>query len=206
MTATLACVTSGTAIMPGNLPIRNLLEHWSVNISTEIIPAIPALPHHYRDDVIFGMTQDTTVNTAPIMGALAADLTNSGGEVLSPRKAETSRLLATVKRFRELPADWSGKDTVPIDSALSELAERVLLGLSEDIPLPQATPSADGEIGLTWVRQRDRFEALIQPDQHIIWVVGRNGHHVPGGLINLAEHNSLLDLYEALRRFWHDGK
>ena len=130
--------------------------------------------------------------------------TSSGaGGALNPRKADLTRLLARIEGFQKLPTVWAGDDTVMVDSNTYDTATQILQGLPHDVPLPQATPSADGEIGLTWMQQGGRFEVVIQPDRHVLWLVNHGHDYEPGGLVDLGAHKSLFDLNEALRQFYH---
>ncbi len=49
------------------------------------------------------------------------------------------------------------------------LAKNLLRGLSSDTFLPQVTPSGEGEVGFVWYGQDCRVEALLGPDDHLVW-------------------------------------
>ena len=74
--------------------------------------------------------------------------------------------------------------------------------LREKRPLPQATSSPEGEIALTWFKGRNRLEALLQPDHHLVWVVQDGGEYAPGRDIDLSAIALFASLFEAIALFY----
>lgn len=128
-------------------------------------------------------------------------VTDSGGEALTPRIADLNRLLSRVDKFRNLPTDWCGDHTILISAETYDIAARLLRELPSELPLPQATPSAEGEVGFIWFRNSNGFEVVIQPDCHILWVMQANGECTPGDIIDFPAEGTFYKLNEALRRF-----
>jgi len=128
--------------------------------------------------------------------------TDAGGEGISARVRERSLLSSRIDSFTKLPRDWSGEDTILVDRRTLEFAKRLIRELPSKWPLPQATPSADGEIAFTWFKNSNRLEAILQPDHHLIWVTQNNGRYAPGRDINLGAIASFADLFEAIALFF----
>jgi hypothetical protein len=197
-------ISSGTAYLADNCPTPDILQNWRTGTSSGTILGERLVSSPGYMYAIFQNPDEYRADAPARLDAAKDDLTSSGGAPLTVRKAETSRLLDQVKSFQRLPNDWAGEGTVLVDSGVYDVSERVLQALPTEIPLPQVTPSPDGEVGLSWIRNGGRFEVLVQPDQHLLWVIGRDGAYTPGGMINFAEHKSLLRLNMALRQFWYD--
>jgi hypothetical protein len=105
-------------------------------------------------------------------------------------------LVSQLESFSELPADWAGDETqVPSRSTIAS-AKTLLSSLSSDHALPQVSPSADGEIGFTWLRSDLRIEALLYPDNHLVWLWTSHGNVNPGGegKFNGSFPDNLLDM------------
>ena len=60
------------------------------------------------------------------------------------------------------------------------LARMILGNLPVEVRVPHVAPSADGEVGFTWVRGRDRLEAMLHPDKHLVWIKKISGNFAPG--------------------------
>jgi hypothetical protein len=207
MSASHSPVSSGTASLVVNSePLSNffLLYQFACNSpETARASGVPQRLDSLYTSLRFP-NENGTANTVIYSETTEAHQTNlGGGEALNPRKADLTRLLARIDGFQRLPVAWAGDDTVMVDSNTYDTAAQILQGLPYDVPLPQATPSADGEIGLTWIQQGGRFEVMIQPDRHVLWLMNQGHDYEPGGMIDLSTHKSLFDLSEALRRFWH---
>ena len=129
--------------------------------------------------------------------------TDAGGEGLSARARERSLLLSRIESFATLPKDWGGEDTILAGRQTLDVAKRLVRELPRKWPLPQATASPEGEIAFTWFKGGNRLEALLQPDQHLIWVVKHDdGQYAPGRDIDLAALASFAGLFEAIARFY----
>jgi hypothetical protein len=152
-------------------------------------------------NIIF-ITTDNTVNTYYERLVILGVQTDAGGEAISVRAGQRSLLSSRVDSFSKLPRDWSGEDTIPIDTQTLEIAKRLIEDLPNRWPLPQATPSGEGEVVFTWFKNSNRLEAILQPDRHLIWVTQNNGRYVPGRDIDLSAIASFGDLFEAIALFY----
>lgn len=148
------------------------------------------------------MTGENTVNTYYQRLAASGAQTDAGGEGISARTRELSLLSSRIDSFTKLPKDWFGEDTVLVDNKTVEFAKRLVQELPTKWPLPQATSSPEGEIALTWFKNSNRLEALIQPDHHLIWVIQNDGQYAPGRDIDLGAIASFADLFEAIALFY----
>jgi hypothetical protein len=103
-----------------------------------------------------------------------------------------------IDRFAFLPATWAGSDTVLPSPKIRSSAKSLLRALSSDNSLPQVTLSADGEIEFVWYGHDCRVEALLGPDDHLVWfgefagVIEGGGDvewkgAIPGGLLEMIE-------------------
>lgn len=128
--------------------------------------------------------------------------TEAGGEGLSARIREISLLSSRIESFAKLPVNWGGDDTILADQPTLNLAKQLVRGLPKKRPLPQVTPSADGEICFTWFKDENRLEAILQPDQHFVWVVRKDGQYAPGRDINLSAAVSFSVFLQALALFY----
>lgn len=94
---------------------------------------------------------------------------------------EKNILVGQLESFADLPSDWAGDETqLPSAGAIAS-AKTLLSSLSSDHVLPQVSPSADGEIGFTWLMNNLRVEALLYPDNHLIWLWSSDGDVNAGG-------------------------
>ena len=128
--------------------------------------------------------------------------TDAGGEGISARAQERSLLSSRIESFTKLARDWAGEDTIVVDQQTLDVAKRLVRELPNKWPLPQATPSPEGEIALTWFKGGNRLEALLQPDRHLIWVVKNDGEYAPGRDIDLNAVASFAGLFEAIALFY----
>ena len=87
-----------------------------------------------------------------------------------------------IDAFADLPPAWSGPDTVLPSAETRAAAKALLMGLPFTIATPHVSPSADGEIGFTWVTATSRVDALLDADGHLVWFwEGNNNQINPGG-------------------------
>jgi hypothetical protein len=94
---------------------------------------------------------------------------------------EKNILVGQLESFSNLPSDWAGEETkLPSAGAIAS-AKTLLSSLSSDHVLPQVSPSADGEVGFTWLTNNLRIEALLYPDNHLVWLWTSDGNVNPGG-------------------------
>ena len=74
--------------------------------------------------------------------------------------------------------------------------------LPASVRLPQVSPSAEGEIGLSWFNGGKRLEAMLQPDWHLVWVKKVEDKFVPGDDIDLERECSFGRLFEDVERLY----
>jgi hypothetical protein len=127
--------------------------------------------------------------------------TDAGGEAISARAGKRSILLSRIDSFMALLKDWSGEHTVPLDRHTLSLAKALVRELPGNLPAPQATLSPDGEIAFTWFKDRNRFEALLQPDHHLVWTTRIGTQYIPGLDIDISSEASFAALFDALTVF-----
>ena len=136
---------------------------------------------------------------------LISDLKKTLTHVLSRveeaiRAAQLNALRDRLEEFVRLPEGWAGPGTVPPSSLLASQVGRLLEELPKDAPLPQATASGEGEIGLTWFRGDDCLDALASPDGHLTWVLKIGDAFLEGDVLELSSR-SLAPFHEALADF-----
>ncbi len=117
------------------------------------------------------------------------------------RNAQLATLWARIESFTCKPACWAGEDSVPVSPETAEYARNLLSALPEDLRVPQATMSAEGEIGLVWVKRSDFLDASITPDGYLIWTVKRGSAFFGGDVIPLRPKATFDPLFKALRDF-----
>ena len=89
---------------------------------------------------------------------------------------------AVIDGFADLPPTWGGPDTVLPSVQTRAATKALLMGLPPAIAAPHVSPSADGEIGLTWVMATKRVDALLDADGHLVWFWTRHDSRInPGG-------------------------
>ena len=150
----------------------------------------------------FLLIGDNTGNTYHQWVVAFGPQTDAGGEGISARARARSLLLNRIENFRKLPKDWGGEDTIVIEQKTVHFAQRLVRELPNKWPFPQATLSSEGEIAFTWFNGRNRLEALLQPDYHLVWVVKNDGEYAPGRDIDLSAVASFASLFEAVALFY----
>ncbi len=81
-------------------------------------------------------------------------------------------------------------------------ARMLLDGLPSAIRKPHLSASDDGEIGLSWLQGKDRFEAMLQPDDHLVWITKVDGIFVPGADVLASVVEDRQTFYAALNGFY----
>lgn len=105
-------------------------------------------------------------------------------------------LAAKLDSFSDLPNDWAGDETSLPSGRTIASAKTLLWSLSSDHALPQVSPSAEGEIGFAWLVGGQRIEAILYPDNLLVWLWSSNGIVNAGGEQIFAGcfPNELLDM------------
>ena len=120
-----------------------------------------------------------------------------------PRSAKLEALIARIKGFGELAADWDGDETIAISKVTIAAAMRTADAAARaDFPLPQASPSSEGEISLSWYRKRDRLALIIAPDNYVTWTTSDDRSVEPGGVLRVDSPLFPGSIVEALRGFY----
>jgi hypothetical protein len=107
---------------------------------------------------------------------------------------------AVIDGFADLPPAWGGPDTVLPSVDTRAAAKALLMGLPSPIATPHVSPSADGEIGFTWVTATKRVDALLDADGHLVWFwTHHNSSISPGGEVTFdgAFPDDLLAVLES---------
>lgn len=89
-----------------------------------------------------------------------------------------------------------------IDQTAIDVATAIIETLNPGIPLPQVSTSSDAEIGLSWFKNEDRFEATIWPDYHLVWVAMINGEVVRGQDVDGRAAQGRRDFAKDLNKFY----
>jgi len=118
------------------------------------------------------------------------------------RLEQSTNVAERIKGFGRLPRGWAGAESVPAEPRVVALALQAVRELPIDLELPQATLSAEGEIGLTWVDGDDRFDALIDEDRQIVWMSNIAGRSYAGNLLDMTAGGRLDELYAAVSEFY----
>ena len=108
------------------------------------------------------------------------------------RTAQVEALCHKIADFENLPAGWAGEGAAAPSRAVIDFACRLLYELPPSVDLPQASPSAEGEIGLSWFNGTKRLEAMLQPDGHLVWVKRLEDRFLPGADIDWREHGTFV--------------
>lgn len=130
-----------------------------------------------------------------------AEVVTAAPDSGSARYAQLASLWDRVEGFVRMPNGWAGEDTIAPAREIADDVGVLLSELPQDLELPQATASGEGEIGLTWFKGDDRLDAIIAPDGYLTWVSKVGDEFLDGGVLVLSSH--LFDpLYEALANFY----
>lgn len=125
-----------------------------------------------------------------------------------PDHSALTALCRRITGFLQLPPGWDDLDAKPIPTDSANIACCLAaLAFHNGHPLPQASPSPDGEISLSWYRGRDRLCMVVEPDGIVTWVTS-NDHVVrPGGVLNFRKGNAVpLDGARTVIADWYESK
>ena len=101
-----------------------------------------------------------------------------------------------------LGVQWGRADAIPVSADTIAKARTLLNGLPTNFRYPHLAPSEDGEIGLSWSLGKDRFEAMLQPDDHLVWVMKVAGKFVAGDDVIWSRQEGRDRFYASLGRFY----
>ena len=94
------------------------------------------------------------------------------------------------------------EDATAVSPETIALARMILGNLPVEVRVPHVAPSADGEVGFTSVKGRDRLEAMLHPDKHLVWIKKISGNFAPGEDIEISAPEDLSVFYSALGNFY----
>ncbi|MGO9741724.1 MAG: hypothetical protein ACLPN5_09485 [Roseiarcus sp.] len=124
----------------------------------------------------------------------------------APAIVATSTILeqtrAEADRFATLRTRWGPADIIPVAEDTIQFARALVAHLPAGTEPPQLSRSHDGEIGLSWVRGLDRFEAMVQPDGHLVWITKVSGIFAVGLDVPVDSLDGRDEFYAALSKFY----
>jgi len=100
-----------------------------------------------------------------------------------------------------LRREWVDPDAVQVREETISGAKMLLAQLPVSVERPHLSVSAEGEIGFSWTNGVDRFEAMLDPEDHLVWVSKVGGIFSPGGDILISSAADRDVFYAALREF-----
>jgi hypothetical protein len=106
------------------------------------------------------------------------------------------------KQLAELRSLVDGEGVVVVSDHLIAHAQRLLERIPAGVAQPRTAPSADGEIGMSWAEGDNRLEAVLDPDDRLVWITKINGKYVPGGDVSVLSEQELSSFYSALDGFY----
>jgi hypothetical protein len=106
------------------------------------------------------------------------------------------------KQLAELRSLVDGEGVVVVSDHLIAHVQRLLERIPPDIDQPRTAPSVDGEIGMSWAAGDNRLEAVLDPDDRLVWITKINGKYAPGGDVSILSDQGLLSFYSALDGFY----
>lgn len=134
---------------------------------------------------------------------LLVDANHQAIEKQTPRSPALRALLARIRNFGGLAPDWAGEDTTAIDELTIAAAMRAAEAATRaEFPLPQASPSPEGEISLSWYRKRNRLALILAPDGYVTWTTSIDRHVEEGGELRIDSPFFPDSIVEALRGFY----
>lgn len=117
------------------------------------------------------------------------------------RYAQAAALWDRIEEFARMPDGWAGEGSVAVSREVLLHIGRLLSELPADIELPQATASADGEIGLTWFKGSDRLDAILGSVSYLSWASRVGEIYFEGDVVELSFDAPLTRFHEALAQF-----
>jgi hypothetical protein len=120
---------------------------------------------------------------------------------VNDRAAKIALLRTRLADFGRLPGGFAGEQTVPPSSDVIAQIGYLLFSWPDDLELPQVTASGEGEIGLTWFKGDDCFDAIVSPDGYLTWVSKVGDEFLEGDVLKLSSQ-SFDPLHVALAAFF----
>ena len=101
-----------------------------------------------------------------------------------PRFFETLSILVRLDKLQHLPSEWAGVDTIVPTKQTIQAAKALISSLPIASPLPNVSPSADGEIGFAWAVGKKRFESILASDGKLVWFWTEGKQVFPGSEVD----------------------
>lgn len=95
-----------------------------------------------------------------------------------------------------------------IGSKTAELVKMILVNSPRLVIDPNVSQCAhvsqcaDGEVGFTYTNGRDRLDAMLRPDNHLVWITKISGNFLPWEDIEISSPDDLATFYAALVNFY----
>jgi hypothetical protein len=106
------------------------------------------------------------------------------------------------KRLTQLQSLVDDQGAVVVSDHLVAHAQRLLERLPAGMAQPRTAASADGEIGMSWAEGDRRFEAVLDPDDRLVWITKVDANYAPGGDVSVLSDEELSSFYLALEGFY----
>jgi hypothetical protein len=106
------------------------------------------------------------------------------------------------KQLAQLQVLVDDQGAAVVSDHLIARAQRLLERLPAGIAQPRTAPSTDGEIGMSWTLGDDRLEAILDPDDRLVWVTKIDGKYAPGGDVSVLSDQELSSFYSRLDGFY----
>ncbi|MGH3261141.1 MAG: hypothetical protein ACRDNS_04005 [Trebonia sp.] len=116
------------------------------------------------------------------------------------RAARIATLWGRITRSAQVVGRDDGSVPVPADSLT--FARTLLSELAGDLELPQASVSQDGELILTWFRNRDCLSATLEPDRYLTWAFRIGGSLMDGDVIAFSDAVGRHRFHDAVAQFY----
>jgi hypothetical protein len=159
----------------------------------EVSSSIPRIAGTF---VLFAFA--ATVGSTVLMPGLPAAETQTPAVVQAP----AYHLRAGRDDLSFLRRNWFDPDAIHLRVETVSSAEELLQQLPVSVERPHLSASAEGEIGFSWTQGIDRFEAMLDAEDHLVWVSKIGGKFLPGGDVSISSAADRDVFYAALREFY----
>lgn len=140
------------------------------------------------------------LGSAALLGILPAHETRTPIAVEAAPSNPVAKHDTTI--LRQLSRKWVDPEAIEVGDATIQYADKLLAELPLSAEFPHLSTSADGEVGFSWTKGGNRFEAILDPDDHLAWGSNIEGAFAPGGDILISSAASRDVFYAALRNFY----
>ncbi len=158
-------------------------------------------PAHWKHPTVTAQVATASAHAETSLPAALEEPVSVALDSRSARYARLASLWGRVEGFARMPEGWASEGALPPPREIVGHVGRLLSDLPEDLEFPQATASAEGEVGLTWFKGNDRLDAIASPDGHLTWALKVGDRFLDGDVLALASE-SFDPFYEALVDFY----